>query len=112
MQRYIALQPIDEGNARAYNPGDPVHADNVARNGYVIGEQVAEVTDDAEPATEEPPPAGPDWDPGTHTILEVNAYLDEHPDAARRVLNTEWDGRARAGIVHGPHGAPPDVAED
>jgi hypothetical protein len=32
---YVATGPIDFGNARAYNAGDPVPASNVERYGYV-----------------------------------------------------------------------------
>lgn len=31
---YVATQPIDVGNARAYNEGDPVPVSNVERHGY------------------------------------------------------------------------------
>lgn len=130
MTRYVALQPIDAGVARAYNPGDPVHEDNVAANGYVVGEQVAEA--DSDQALDVlrrlgilPPAGGPDtvpggpdetgaddgFDPAGRTIAEVNAWLDDHPDDAVRVLKAEADGKMRAGIMHGPHGAPADVAE-
>lgn len=51
--QYVALTVIDYGNARAYNPGDPVPAANVEAHGYVVGEQVAKVgTKAAEKAAE------------------------------------------------------------
>jgi hypothetical protein len=37
---YIATQPITSGNVIAYQPGDPVPAENVAEQGYEIGVQV------------------------------------------------------------------------
>lgn len=128
---FVALQPIDAGNVRAYNPGDPVHPDNVDLNGYVIGEQVAEAGSDQavtvlralglipaadepdtvpEPADETGEPAG-EYDPASATVDAVNAHLDRHPDQADAVLAAERAGKGRAGIMHGPHGAPPDVAE-
>lgn len=128
MSRYVALTPIDHGAARAYNPGDPVHADNVRVNGYVVGEQVAE-----EGSAEARAvlvglgmlPAGPDTptsdteasaddaglDPAEATVDAVNEWLDQHPDQAPAVLAAEADGKHRAGIIHGRHGTPPDVAE-
>lgn len=128
MTRYVALQPIDHGGTRAYSAGDPVHEDNVAANGYVVGEQVADV--DSEQAADRlrelgilPPADGPDAapevadetddviDPDEATVEQVNTHLDRHPDQAAAVLAAERAGRSRAGIVHGRHGAPPDVAE-
>lgn len=131
MTRYVALQPIDHGGVRAYNAGDPVHPDNVQANGYVLGEQVADADSDQAqarlrelgilPPADEPDdvpedadgagagPAG--FDPAEHTIAEVNAWLDEHPDDTARVLRAETEGKMRAGVMHGPHGTPPDVAE-
>lgn len=46
---------------------------------------------------------GVSFDPTGHSVAEVNAYLDEHPDAAPAVLATEAAGSARKGIVEGPH---------
>lgn len=130
MTRYVALQPIDAGGARAYNPGDPVHEDNVAANGYVVGEQVADADSDQARAALRglgilPPADEPDTlstaadetgdddgiDPGAATVEQVNDHLDRHPDQATAVLAAERDGKSRAGIIHGRHGAPPDVAE-
>lgn len=131
MPMFVALMPIDAGNVRAYNPGDPVHPDNVETNGYVVGEQVAEAgTEQANaalrslgmlPAADEPDtvpvpaddtdePAG-EYDPAAHTVDAVNAHLDRHPDQTDAVLRAEAAGKGRAGIMHGPHGNPPDVAE-
>ena len=131
MTRYVALQPIDHGGARAYSAGDPVHEDNVERQGYVVGEQVADA--DSEQGVDRlrelgilPPADEPDtvpeiadeigddpaeFDPAEHTIAEVNTWLDERPDDTARVLRAEAEGKMRAGVMHGPHGAPPDVAE-
>ena len=50
-----------------------------------------------------PDPAGP-FDPAEHTVAQVNAYLaDADEDERARVLAAEADGRARRGIVEGPH---------
>lgn len=129
MTRYVALQPIDHGGVRAYNAGDPVHPDNVQANGYVLGEQVADADSDQAVARLRelgilPPADGPGSVPeaadGTggdgidldsSTVDQVNTHLDQHPDQVAAVLAAERDGKSRAGIIHGPHGTPPDVAE-
>lgn len=126
---YVALVPIDHGGVRAYAPGDPVPAANVEANGYEVGTQVAEAgSDQAVEALRQlgilPPEAedatlpegadgtaGAEPDPARWTVDEVNAWLDQHPDQAATVLAAERDGKARAGVLHGRHGAPPDVAE-
>jgi hypothetical protein len=41
---YVAIVPIDVGNARAYNAGDPVPASNVAAHKYDETGQVARRT--------------------------------------------------------------------
>jgi hypothetical protein len=41
--QYVAVKPIDFGNARAYNVGDPVPASNVAAYGYLERGAVAKV---------------------------------------------------------------------
>jgi hypothetical protein len=136
MTRYVALTPIDAGAARAYNPGDPVHEDNVQANQYVVGEQVADVDSDQAqellrslgmvPGGGEPVPAGAapagdaasgtpgdgtGFDPAGATVDEVNDWLDQHPDQAAAVLAAERAGKHRAGVMHGRHGAAPDTAE-
>lgn len=129
MTRYVALTPIDAGAVRAYNPGDPVHEDNVAAQGYVVGEQVADADSDQAlarlrelgilPPADEPDTVPEDadetggalFDPDIATVEQVNDHLDRHPDQAAAVLAAERDGKSRAGILHGRHGTPPDVAE-
>jgi hypothetical protein len=126
---YVALVPIDHGGVRAYAPGDPVPAANVEANGYEVGAQVAEAGSDQAvealralgilpPEAEEPTlpdgadeTGGPEADLARWTVDEVNAWLDDHPDQATTVLAAERDGKSRAGVLHGRHGAPPDVAE-
>jgi hypothetical protein len=127
--RYVALHPIDHGGARAYSAGDPVHEDNVVANGYVVGEQVADADSDQAidalralgilPPADEPETVPVDTDetavdtidPDGATVEQVNDHLDRHPDQAAAVLATERAGKSRAGIIHGRHGALPDVAE-
>lgn len=46
------------------------------------------------------------YDPSEHTVDEVNAYLDEHPDEAAAVLAKEAEAeKPRTGITEGPHKA-------
>jgi hypothetical protein len=45
------------------------------------------------------------------TVAEVNEHLDRHPDQAGTVLAAERAGRARVGILDGPH-ATPDPADE
>jgi hypothetical protein len=52
-----------------------------------------------------------DFDPDQHTVAEVNAHLDKHPEQAPAVLAAERDGRARTGILTGPH-APDPMSDD
>jgi hypothetical protein len=39
------------------------------------------------------------YDPSYHTVLEVNAYLESHPDERAEVLEREQAGKNRKGIV-------------
>jgi hypothetical protein len=39
------------------------------------------------------------FDPGEHTVVEVNEYLGEHPDEAKRILKAERKGKDRTGIL-------------
>jgi hypothetical protein len=39
--------------------------------------------------------------PGDHTVKEIQAYLDENPDDAPRVISEEKAGQARVSIVGG-----------
>lgn len=39
------------------------------------------------------------FDPGEHTVAEVQAYLADHPDEADAVLAAERAGKARVGLV-------------
>lgn len=61
----------------------------------------------AEPVAPWPvPDPAPDglFDPGEHTVAQVNAYLaDAGRDERLRVLAEEAEGRGRRGILSGPH---------
>jgi hypothetical protein len=45
-------------------------------------------------------PAG--FDPGEHTVAEVQEYLAEHPDDEDRVLDAELAGKNRVTLTLGP----------
>jgi hypothetical protein len=49
--QFVAVAPIDFGNARAYNVGDPVPASNVSAYGYLERGLVAKVGTKAAEAT-------------------------------------------------------------
>lgn len=49
------------------------------------------------PPEEESTPEG--FDPSEHTVDEVNAYLEDHPDEADDVLAAERAGKARVGVL-------------
>jgi hypothetical protein len=55
------------------------------------GDPVGIISDDPDPQAE--------FDPGAHTVAEVNDYLAEHPEDADRVLEAEASGKARVSIV-------------
>jgi len=40
------------------------------------------------------------FDPGAHTVAEVEAYLDEHPDERDVVLEAERAGKSRTTLVN------------
>ncbi|QGJ88884.1 hypothetical protein PBI_TEAMOCIL_30 [Microbacterium phage Teamocil] len=56
------------------------------------GDEDDEPEDDGTPADE-------GYDPSAHTVTEVTAYLDEHPDQATYVLDRERTGKARVTLI-------------
>lgn len=57
------------------------------------------VSEDSAPEEPAEEPDNPGFDPADHTVAEVHAYLDAHPDDAVRVLSLEASGRARKGLL-------------
>lgn len=45
--------------------------------------------------------AGAGFDPAEHTVAEVQAYLDAHPDDRDAVLELEAEGKNRATLMGG-----------
>jgi hypothetical protein len=39
------------------------------------------------------------FDPGAHSIADVKAYIDEHPDEVQRVYDAESEGKARTSLL-------------
>ncbi len=61
-----------------------------------------QVVRDGEPVaagTNNPDPASDAFDPGAHTVADVEAYLAEHPDERDAVLAAERSGKARVSLV-------------
>jgi len=52
--QYVAIAPINFGNARAYNVGDPVPASNAVRYGYLEQGLVAKTSSKAAAAAADP----------------------------------------------------------
>jgi hypothetical protein len=55
-------------------------------------------------ADTDPPPEGDDdeedvFDPGAHTVAEVEAYVDDNPDEVDAVLAAEKAGKNRVTLV-------------
>jgi hypothetical protein len=51
-------------------------------------------------ADTDPPPEGDDvFDPGAHTVADVEAYVDENPDELDAVLAAEKSGKNRVTLV-------------
>lgn len=48
-------------------------------------------------------PTGDSYVVGDYTVEQVNAYLDDNPAMVEQVLAAEADGKARVGILEGPH---------
>lgn len=51
------------------------------------------------PVREAIPASEPGFDPGAHTVAEVQAYLAEHPDQTDTVLDRERAGKARTTLI-------------
>jgi len=41
------------------------------------------------------------FDPGAHTVAEVEQYIADHPDEAEDVLALERSGKARVSLIGG-----------
>jgi hypothetical protein len=63
----------------------------------------------ADPQAEVSPPPEPQpapvaetierFDPSKHTIAEVKAYIEEHPEERQRIMRRERAGKARRGLL-------------
>lgn len=48
-----------------------------------------------------PEPQSGNFDPGEHTVAEVEQYLADHPDEAEAVLEAEASGKNRTTLTGG-----------
>jgi len=62
------------------------------------GEPVGIISDDPDPQVAA---GGERFDPGAHTVVEVQEYLADHPDEADAVLDAEAAGKNRATLTGG-----------
>jgi len=42
---------------------------------------------------------GPQFDPSAHTVAEVLAFIEQHPETAEAVLAAEREGKARKSLL-------------
>jgi hypothetical protein len=52
-------------------------------------------------AGDDAPEIDGDFDPGAHTVSEVEEYIAAHPDEAEAVLEAERTGKARVSLIGG-----------
>lgn len=77
----------DSGDDAEAGSGEPAGSEDSAED----------AEDDSTPEPEVPADEG--YDPSAHTVTEVTAYLDEHPDQATFVLDRERAGKARVTLI-------------
>lgn len=84
-------QEATEVPAPSTDPGEGENGGETATEGQAQG---------TEPEAPEPEvPSDEGYDPGEHTVAEVTAYLDDHPDQATFVLDRERTGKARVSLI-------------
>lgn len=109
MPRRIRILQGISGDGFSWAPGDLVDLDDEEAGKWADGYR-AELAHDVparqepqeEPVHTEPDPAveHPAYDPGTHTVAQVLAYLDGAGEQeVLRVLQAEENGQARRGIA-------------
>ncbi|MBM4497537.1 hypothetical protein MWT96_20785 [Prescottella equi] len=107
------LAPVNAGKADPHGPkvvSPEVHAtpEQVVRPGKVSGDAKVQDKAESDHAAEVLQGEPIAFDPTGHDVDEVNAYLDGADAAEReRVLQAEADGKARKGILSGPHADSP-----
>lgn len=69
-------------------------------NGPETGAEDSSEADESEgDESDDDEPADEGYDPAEHTVTEVSAYLDEHPNQATFVLDRERTGKARVTLI-------------
>ena len=81
----------DEGNVN----GEVIDSPTV--NSYVVGVSIVEGDAAPKPVAAAAPSAG--YDPGAHTVEEVQSYVAKHPGEAAAVLDAERAGRNRVTLT-------------
>ena len=79
-----------------YINGDVLDVPNV--NDHVVGVEYAPPGSEPAPEQKTQKPAS-SFDPGEHTVADVEAYISKHPDQRDAVLAAEKSGKARATLV-------------
>jgi hypothetical protein len=86
-------------------PGLPIVADDPEPQTAPDPDEADTPTDTPAEAPEpgdeptEPIEVTEEFDPSDHTVAEVQAYLDEHPDETDAVLDRERAGKARTTLI-------------
>jgi hypothetical protein len=89
---FVAIAPIKHDGVLAYQPGDPVHRDNVEANGYDVGGQVVHLKD---------------YDPDEYGGPEITVDPDQpttRGELPARLRNAQEEAGARQG-QDGPQSA-------
>jgi hypothetical protein len=106
----VAERGSDAGQARLRElgmiPGGP---DTVPEGADDV--PVFETEADLDAWLEEHPDQAPAVLADKATVVHMTRWLNDHPEQVDAVLAAERAGKARAGVLHGPHGTAPDVAE-
>ena len=81
-------------------PGSSGRIDAPNINAYVVGSSGGGSVDAAPAAAPAPKAEAREaFDPGDHTVAEVEAYLADHPDETAAVLKAEKAGKNRQTLV-------------
>ncbi|MEO6571024.1 MAG: hypothetical protein ABIO83_05705 [Ilumatobacteraceae bacterium] len=79
-------ETVDSPTPNSHAVGVTIVGSDPAPSGNAGGGIDADTTDEA-------------FNPDDHTVEEVQAYLDDHPDDADRVLAAEADGKGRKSLA-------------
>jgi hypothetical protein len=77
---------ILDGTAVAWDENAPEYVDQEGIEGIDLGETY--------PASDEG-----DFDPGKHSIADVKAYVEAHPDETQAIYDAESEGKGRSSLL-------------